>query len=339
MVAAASSSYRQVCTQCSSHVEPADLLTNPELRNAIFAFAKEESNEGYLEVLPYALKVHKQNSPSSAIKWKERPWKYFGLTHTCKQVRAEYRPLWIRNLCMRILPSMFPAFAEAYLSGPAQELHAPKLIQFSWYHDVDNFGTKDTMPLLQLLARCPTVRYQYIPYKVSDLKSGPGDDMCEHCSEVIYLEEHGHSDAEDDVDGFCTCADADMDFDEWIMLQEDLMDYTEELRDFITNKNAKWRQDILDERMTVTHTFSSNRARTTTYMSFKIVVKEELAKKADTFASARDLLKEWGIFNLPCARMVDFVLAFEKEKTKTIHGYKVTKSKAHQVRFARDRPI
>ncbi|KAF2831101.1 hypothetical protein CC86DRAFT_430773 [Ophiobolus disseminans] len=304
-------------------------LSSSGVAVGIYDFAEESCNEGYA-FSPYSTKVHHYSILSRRINWAERLWKFFGLTHTCKQLRAEYRPLWVRKLCMRITPSMLPAFIDAYLSGPIQQLHIPRLIQISWHHDMDNISTKDSMPMLQLHAHCPTVRFHYIPYILAEMNTGPGDEMCDHCCEVMYMEERAFGDA-DDVDGHCTCVGSEMDGDEWSMYQEDFMDYTEILDEFITNANEKWCQDLRDERMTVKHSFT----RDTNHLTFRILVKEELAGSAGNFGRARDLLKEWGIFDLPRRRMMDFVLAFDKENEKMMRGCVTTMTMVREVKFAR----
>jgi hypothetical protein len=78
------------------------LLTSSELRNRIYDFAVEDKPGRF------ALRVLREtpNYPHK-LRTEKRPWKFFALTQACKQVRAEFRPLWIRDLSVRLL-STYP---------------------------------------------------------------------------------------------------------------------------------------------------------------------------------------------------------------------------------------
>jgi hypothetical protein len=58
-------------------------------------------------------------------------------TQACAQLRAEYRPLWIRALEVRLTLNTLPLFEVAFLPQGSQELHAPQRIEISWDHESD----------------------------------------------------------------------------------------------------------------------------------------------------------------------------------------------------------
>jgi hypothetical protein len=264
----------------------------------------------------------------TATKWAERPWQSFGLTQTCKQLRAEYRPLWIRELSIRLVPTTIALFMAAFLPVSAQQDQGPKLVQISWCQGRDNLlkECRDLTSLLQLRARFPYVRLQYVPYRVADLKWGPVDDMCESCEELNDMADHGYN--IDSLSGYCTCHSEDMTYEDWVEFEETRMGHMEVVKDFISNNNDEWHTDILAEQMTVEFTFSPDMD----YLTFRIFCKDTISTNTKTFGAARDLLKAWGIFNLRCKNDMSLILAFEEEKEKKIGGYNMTKSIVREIR-------
>jgi hypothetical protein len=137
---------------------------------------------------------------------KKRPWKFFALTQACQQTRAEFRPLWIYDLSVRLLStSCSGAFVDTFLHHTAEFKHAPKLLQTCWEHGYT--PRVDITPLLRLVASCPSSRVDMVPYKVAcgELMEF---DVCNNCLQREYQEDHGldyDSDLED-----CDCPDYDM---------------------------------------------------------------------------------------------------------------------------------
>jgi hypothetical protein len=54
-----------------------------------------------------------------------------------------------------------------------------------------------------LRARVPDIRFNYVSYRLADPKMEPGEEVCEHCCEAMYLEEG--SDDPEEADGYCMC--------------------------------------------------------------------------------------------------------------------------------------
>jgi hypothetical protein len=80
---------------------------NVELHNRIYEYASED-----LDDLRYAPRVM-QRLRALRI-WQKRIWKFIGLANTCKQIRAEYRPLWLRNRNKRLQIEKLQALARVF---------------------------------------------------------------------------------------------------------------------------------------------------------------------------------------------------------------------------------
>jgi hypothetical protein len=246
----------------------------------------------------YATRAQKRSQSDPPTQWDRRIWQSLGLAQCCQQLRSEYRPLWIRNFAVRLRPHNFSEFVLTFFPPTTQEQkHGPELIQISWEHGVDNVcSQQDIMPFLLLHARFPNVRFQHVPYRVADLEQGPDEQVCDHCREEMYLEEHGHDPV--DADGECNCYNEFITPKEWLMEAECEMIYTENLEDLLHNKNDKWLADLLAGEMTVKCTYDRN----TDLPTFRILRKTPIGKWGADCEGVYNLLKEWGIFELSCKR-------------------------------------
>jgi hypothetical protein len=264
------------------------------------------------------------------VPWAQRVWQFFGLTQSCQQLRSEYRPLWIRDLTVQLRTGNFSEFVATFLPTSKDEsLLGPKLIQISWNHGPDSIFGLDQTPFLLLRGRFPDIRFDFVSYRLADLNMEPSDELCEFCCEQTYLEEHGHD--PEDADGYCTCFDSDMDYEEWLMVEEDRMDYTHILKDFLSNNNEKWMTDILAENITVKCFFD----RETDLPTFKILCKKPLKMAASDLAHAHSLLKSWGIFDLPSKVLMEFFIAWERKSKGRIGQYHMTKTVVREVHVPR----
>jgi hypothetical protein len=252
--------------------------------------------------------------------WKERPWQFYGLTQASQQLRAEYRPLWMRALEVRLTLEILPEFEKIFLPQSSKQLHAPKMIQISWEHGVDNHGVSDQMTsLLKLRARFPTLRYEFVPYGVADEKAMPGDEPCDHCSEMISTGRGEYYEPWNDID--CECIDPETPYQEWIELEQGRMAYTQILGAFLHNDNEPWAKAILNGEVTAKwmyiHSFVA---------SFRISCKEPFCLGVTNMQDAWDVLKGWGILDLPRRAQMDIILAYTEVDTTVIDGYEVKNS-------------
>jgi hypothetical protein len=122
-----------------------------------------------------------------------------------------------------------------------------------------------------------------------------------------------------------------MDYEEWLMIEEDRMDYTHILKDFLSNNNEKWMADILAENITVKCSFD----RETDLPTFKILCKKPLKMAASDLTHAHSLLKSWGIFDLPSKGLMDFFIAWERKSKGRIGQYYMTQTVVREVHVPR----
>ncbi|KAH7399661.1 hypothetical protein BKA66DRAFT_565725 [Pyrenochaeta sp. MPI-SDFR-AT-0127] len=115
------------------------LETPAEVRNYIYHYLIESDSES-----EYAPLVRYLDSPKPAERYrtlpKERAWEYFAFTQTCKQIRAEYRPLWFRNAQIRLQPQDVFDWYMVFYANPQHRRHVPKCLQISWRHDEEGGG-------------------------------------------------------------------------------------------------------------------------------------------------------------------------------------------------------
>jgi hypothetical protein len=186
-----------------------------ELRNLIYDYAVEDCN-----AQEYAPLVHKVASKP----YDTRLWQYLALAQTCKQIRNEYRPLWMRDAAVRFssIPQSIQYIAT-WMPNEADLKHAPKLLQIAWEHDMDKTtAMRDITPLLRIRAFCSSFHCAVVPYNVVMGKS-PDWDMCHFCFETYELEEHG-MDADRNMWAGCTCPPMDLEMEDWVEWYTDQME-------------------------------------------------------------------------------------------------------------------
>jgi hypothetical protein len=68
--------------------------------------------------------------------------RYRALTQVCKQIRTEFRPIWLRQSCFRMELLVVAQFVATYYPKVADYQNAPKLLLISWDHGSieDGFG-------------------------------------------------------------------------------------------------------------------------------------------------------------------------------------------------------
>ncbi|KAF2132776.1 hypothetical protein P153DRAFT_393732 [Dothidotthia symphoricarpi CBS 119687] len=227
----------------------------PELRNRIYHYADEEFED--LEYLPL-LRPRSLYSPKPS-------WKFFGLVQSCKQIRAEYRPLWLSNSRVRVQPENLGPFVDAFFPDLTGLKQAPGLLEISWTHrdnyeyvldmevdlyhgydrDIIEQQTTDLTPLLRLHANCPSFHSEFVPHKLMHGWS-PGD-MCDDCAKDGW-----DSADEEDIMAFrdeCPCQEVDR--ENWENEKHGEMDYVQIIERFLSNTNEAWLKDIQEHRVEV----------------------------------------------------------------------------------------
>jgi len=62
----------------------------------------------------WAPRAKKTGTTKTTNWWQNRPWKWVGLTQSCKELRAEYRPLWIKAFRVRLTVATFPLSVNTF---------------------------------------------------------------------------------------------------------------------------------------------------------------------------------------------------------------------------------
>jgi hypothetical protein len=302
-----------------------------ELRNQIYEFALEIH-----ETLIYERHIVPRPGVLAFKPWAERSWTGFGLTQTCRQVRAEYRPLWLRNLFILASFNGIHRFVDTFLSSALELEQAPERVQIAWDRGMDDGdGDKqDLTSLTRLHAFGSTTDLKLVPEKLA-FGTLAAEDMCYYCMDEMRAEEIGEEDWYSPLDE-CICApDAEsMDYEDWEAYQYGLISRSTILLALIRNNNAKWIEDIRKERMTVQCIFG----KTASPLTFRFLCKDRFCegiKNGDASIHAEDaweLLHAWGIFGLPSQDEMNFVVAFEAERKIKKGAHELTSSEVREVR-------
>jgi hypothetical protein len=242
-------------------------LTQTELRNGIYELANE-SFGGHT----FAPSV--QKSSLNAKLWAERYWKFFGLTQSCKQIRAEYRPLWFRKLEILIPPGWLSEFVETFLSSPEELQHAPSLVQIEWERDIHDYVNAkcNITALIRLRAHRPAFQFKFVPRRLAD-GTTRDDEICWYCINEMESTELGRVEG-DNIYEQCACAPLDLDIDDWESFQYDVIERTRFIENFIRNDNATWLSDMREGRMSVQGLFG----KVADPITFRIICKDRFAQ-------------------------------------------------------------
>ncbi|KAH7069360.1 hypothetical protein FB567DRAFT_614923 [Paraphoma chrysanthemicola] len=304
----------------------------PEIRNRIYDFAVEvhphdhdqddsDSDDGLRR--RFAPRV--QHIIRYARSWATRPWQFFGLTQTCRQLRAEHRSIWIRSLSVRLYIHEIGDFAQHFFPDRVEQPVGPALIQISW-DERDRDYPNHLLSWLKFCDRFPSTDIDFVSAPVAD-GLRPGELSCNYC---LALEADGrcgcyHGGCRDED---CECDDPDMNYYEWTELCEDRIAYLDVVRRFLLNHNDEWRKTVRQQLTSCT--FSEYHAG---HVFFKIHCRDTLAQTVSDAQSAWDVLKGWDLFDLPRARNMEFVLAFAEKKMSTIGGRSIIRSVVREMRF------
>jgi hypothetical protein len=301
------------------------MLIVTELRNRIYHFATEDCN-----TREYAVLVQKNASAKPTKPYPERTWKFFALTQTCKQIRAEYRPLWIRAAALRFpYTGSASMFIETFMPSPADLKHAPKLMQIAWDNDIELHGRmQDLTQLLRLHSFCPEFRYQFIHEKLIN-GSCPRWDICQFCVEEMELDEDDTDPGENTFD-YCTCPPSDLDHEEWAAWYTEKLHYLDKLSALLHSTNKAWLSDLREGKMTVHFAFSGPN-----HIKFRILHQEQICSSTSDDQPVWDLFDKWGMFSLLEQHSMDITLAYEQLQEVERRGYTMTASVVREMRCAK----
>ncbi|KAF2026025.1 hypothetical protein EK21DRAFT_92751 [Setomelanomma holmii] len=250
------------------------------------------------------------------LAWAERPWQFYGLTQTCRQLRAEHRPIWIQNLHIRLDVWQLDIFCQTFLLSAAEHTHRPKLIEIPW-DGSSTYHAPELLSWLHFRTRHTFTSIAFVPEVV--VEGGmPREEKCDYC---VDMEESGRCRCCHDYDtSDCECDDPDMGYFEWIQGKEAEIEYASTVKVLLDNRNATWPKAI-DDGAIIGCTFTSHCG---SLLIFRIRYKDTFYHYVSDMQGAWDVLKSWGVFDLLRQNNMVFKLVFDKKQTAQMGDRKVT---------------
>ncbi|KAF1954968.1 hypothetical protein CC80DRAFT_505807 [Byssothecium circinans] len=287
---------------------PSKLLELPaEIRNRIYEYATERTYHGYdAHDFPQLLTRH-----CSGCSGGHSPWplphdgmissrKFFGLTQVNKQIRAEYRPIWLRNCSVRIHAKQIGGFLYRFcgLKHGTYDI-APKLLQISW--DSDDMGSSESLDLLSLLeviAHSEQSKIEFVPHQIAEgLDPDPmSRHDCPLCEEWIDREGLGSDDLID-----YDCDHGDELYEMWVQNIMDKNFYIDELNTFLANRTPTWLANIRDRsilRVYLNTDFVYSDPSITISLTKAGATRQMHENKGTLWDFAREYVKSVGLSNL-----------------------------------------
>jgi hypothetical protein len=288
-----------------------------ELRNRIYYMAKEadfdadwceppllDCKEAPTELLVDVLKEGASEPPPLVGKegLDELPLRssgreYLGLPQTCKQIRSEYRPLWLRKSAIRIEFSNLTKFIATFHPAIEDYSIAPKLLLISWDHDEDDYDDTllDITNLLRVCAFCPTFSAHFKSRRL--IECDLPDVECEHCGHSIICSCDSGCSQEESFDD----AMGDVYEEYW---------YTQLLDEILANDRPHWLKllRVKHDAITVECTIDFKAQRLTVYIRFREGKAPACLTKKAMFTGAMHFLKYGGFLDLPSRKCMDFVV-------------------------------
>jgi hypothetical protein len=190
--------------------------------------------------------------------------KFLALTQTSRQLRQEFRPIWLRNWATCIMFPSIGLFLDTFYPLTRDIRNAPRLLQIQW----DNLpteewpfgsvqkGVHDITPLLRLRAYCPSFGTAFIHNNV-ELDDHPWW-PCVHCeasfqSADIDKDQHIYDDDEMDSWSPDSCNHKMSEGD--VRLVDFSYDFIKPLNKLLDHGHEAWmetlRHDITTPRITV----------------------------------------------------------------------------------------
>lgn len=223
---------------------------------------------------------------------------YFGLTQVCKQIRTEYRPLWMRNSSVRVKLEALRLWMWVFYAGKHQHQNAPQLLQISWANEDDSSSSErmlDLTPLIQLRAHRPTFTVEFVADALVEGLGRPlvSGELCSVSGEPLLTQE-----------------DRQAKYDDWILMQEAEHSYLPALNEFLAHDNARWLSHIRDHKVCrVNCTIDSWFSKPTVFIRFPT---DGMPKDDENQGEGiRGYLKKVGILDLPAYQELGVEVSFK----------------------------
>jgi hypothetical protein len=253
---------------------------------------------------------------------------FFSLTQACKQIRLEYRPLWLRQSLVLVDFDDLEEFLSTFYRIPGRPeawyRDAPRELTVSWDHDMTEYGDDETLIdiglLLKLHAYSPTSLITFkcrrlLEYELPCAK-------CDNCGACIHTD--GYSDYDDDSEAMrypCEHEDA---IDEVFASLHAEYEYLHALNEFLGNSNTKWLKAIQDMPLNFVElacTMGEDSYLPTIYIRFQKHSAPEQLQTRDMYRRAVTYLTEMGMADLEDWQELHYVVGVQTNKwTRHFHG-------------------
>jgi len=251
---------------------------------------------------------------------------FISLTQTCKQIRSEYRPLWLRNSAFRIEFVDLNKFIATFYPSVKDYSNAPKLLLIPWDHEDDAYDDTllDITALLRFRAFCPTFAAHFKARRLIEMDLPDVEcDSCGHSINCHCNSDCSHDDSIDDAMG------------ELYMEYE----YLELLNEVLANKRPAWLKTLRDKRnaIKVECTVDLETQRLTVYTRFHTGTAPRYLEKTSMFSGATWFLNHNGFLDLALRKDMDFVVGEATGKfTRHLEGCRTLVPTFNQVELPGD---
>jgi len=305
------------------HARSVDKLYT-EIRNRIYDFCEEE--------LPYYSdhpgQLRKIVAPKGLPK-NTRSRTFFSLTQACKQIRLEYRPLWLRQSVVLVdfidLKEFLSTFYHIPSCPEAWYRDAPRELTVSWDHDMTEYGDNKTLIDIRLLLKL----HAYSPRSIITFKCRRLLDFdlpcvkCDNCGACIHSDGYSECHLGSEATGhFCEHEDTINDVFASFHAE---YEYLRPLNEFLGNSNTKWLKEIQDmplNSVELACTMGENSYLPTIYIRFQEHSAPEQLQTRDMYRCAVTYLTEMGMADLEDWQELHYVVGVQTNKwTRHIHGW------------------
>jgi hypothetical protein len=183
---------------------------------------------------------------------------FLSLMHSCSQIRAEYRPLWLLNSKPRLEPRHLSSYFRTFYPTTQDLQHAPHELQISWHHSVDSRPDRevDVTPLLKMRVHRTDFRIRVVSQKLAENLLRDLVKLhywqCESCEEGGRAVQEDHWDSFECESPHCSCSAPPESFHaEWADDCQVEMSNTKAFQALINHDNEEWLNDIREGKLGV----------------------------------------------------------------------------------------
>ncbi|EUC28262.1 hypothetical protein COCCADRAFT_9329 [Bipolaris zeicola 26-R-13] len=221
-----------------------------------------------------------------------RPWKFFGLTQTCRQIRAEFRPLWMRSTSIRLMGlEASVSFISTFMPTIAEFKHAPERFTIGTQYEIGQDSQRDITLLFRMNALCPYFCISFAPFEDIMGRPPPDERICTCCEQFFNPQTGEWSGTGIEEDCTCIPSDADLqDRADWEGFHDEELIYMDPLYEIQGSSEAWWR-DLQDNKISIYMTASL----VNLVPRFRIVYKARRLKNGSSRRLIRGLRDGWGL--------------------------------------------